>query len=150
VATQGDPLRSSLFHLMRLVLQEHQALWSARMAQAGEAGLTKPQYALLRAVGLRPGLDQSRVGEITGTDKATTAELVARLCRRGLLARTVDDLDRRRRLLHLTPAGRDLVQRLVPLTDQVDDVILQRITPGQRETLRELLALLRASRTEAT
>lgn len=148
-SNHADPFRGSVFHLMRLALQEQQVAWTARMATVDAADFTKPQYALLRAIHHRPGIDQSCAGEMTGSDKATTAALVDRLERRGLLTRSIDEQDRRRRLLHLTEKGQQLVQRMIPLTDQVSDELLARITPAERETLREILDKLtsRAKRT---
>jgi DNA-binding MarR family transcriptional regulator len=140
--TPINPFLGSVFHLMRLALQEHQAAWSTRMADVGAADYTKPQYALLRAVDATPGLDQSCAAETTGTDKATTAALVDRLQRRGLLERTVDEHDRRRRLLHLTEAGTELVRLMLPITEQVSDELLARISADERETLLDILAKL--------
>jgi MarR family transcriptional regulator, temperature-dependent positive regulator of motility len=143
-----DLFRGSIFHLMRIALQEHQARWTARMGAQDAADYTKPQYALLRAVHEHPGLDQSRAVVMTGTDKATTAALVERLHRRGLLDRTVDETDRRRRLLRLTEAGEELVQTMIPITDEVSDGLLARLTFDERRTLLAVLAKLTDERAE--
>lgn len=65
---------NAVFHLLRRTLQEHSANWQARLLQ-----LTKPQYAVLRAVDQHPGLEQVAVGQHAAIDKATLASLLLRL-----------------------------------------------------------------------
>jgi MarR family transcriptional regulator, temperature-dependent positive regulator of motility len=137
-----DPLRNSVFHLMRLALQEHQALWTARIGAAGLPECTKPQYALLRAALAYPGLDQASAGEFTGSDKSTVVSLVDRMERRGLLTRVNDPSDRRRRRLYLTEEGKALIARLIPVVDQLSADILARLSDSERETLVPLLLKL--------
>lgn len=134
-----DPFRGSVFHLLRLALQEHQALWTARLTAAGLPECTKPQYALLRAALAYPGLDQASAGEFTGTDKSTVVSLVDRMQRRGLLTRVNDPSDRRRRRLYLTEEGKALLARLIPVVDQLSDDILARLSDTERETLIPVL-----------
>jgi DNA-binding MarR family transcriptional regulator len=136
------PFRTSVFHLLRLILQEHQALWTARLKAAGELECTRPQYALLRAALAYPGLDQASAGEFTGTDKSTVVSLADRMERRGLLTRVTDPSDRRRRRLYLTEEGKALLARLIPVVDQLSDDILGRLGDTERETLVPVLLKL--------
>jgi DNA-binding MarR family transcriptional regulator len=120
---------------MRLVLQEHQSLWTARLAAAGLSECTKPQYTLLRSVLVYPGLDQATAGAHTGTDKSTVVSLVDRLERRGLLRRVNDPDDRRKRRLFLTEAGKDFLAAAIPVIDQLSDELLARLSGPERETI---------------
>lgn len=133
-ATGGSELYRKTFHLMRRVLQEHGAQWQTRLPQ-----LTKPQYAVLRAVRESPGIEQSAVAAVAGIDKATLAAVLLRLEQRGLLGRTVDATDRRRRLLRLTEAGMREVRRTLPVATEVDASLLDRLDPAEREQLHHLL-----------
>ena len=137
-----DPARGAAFQVMRLILHEHQALWTARLAAAGLSEWTKPQWALLRAASLAPGLDQASAGAVTGTDKTTVVALVDRLERRGLLERVADPADRRRRRLYLTPAGEELLSRLAPVVLELSNELLARLTPSEQEQLNALLLRL--------
>ncbi|WP_369125684.1 MarR family winged helix-turn-helix transcriptional regulator [Catenulispora rubra] len=130
-------MRSKTFHLMRLALQEHAARW-----QEALPNLTKPQYAVLRAIGEQPGIEQSAVSTAAGTDKATLAAILQRLEDRGLLTRAVDPTDRRRRLIHLTPAGEKEIGATFPQVAEVDAQLLERLTPRERDQLQRLLAKL--------
>ncbi|QKG22360.1 MarR family winged helix-turn-helix transcriptional regulator [Actinomadura verrucosospora] len=127
------------FYLMRLIMQEHGARW-----QDGLPGLTRPQYAVLRVIAARPDAEQTAVGEATATDQATLAALLHRLEKRGLVARTVDPADRRRRRVRLTPAGRRALREATEHATALNAGILARLTPAEQERLHELLTKLAA------
>jgi DNA-binding MarR family transcriptional regulator len=134
---RGADADQPVFQLMRRVLQEHTAAWQARVPH-----LTKPQYAVLHAIAAQPGIDQASVGQIAAIDKATLATLLLRLEERGLIVRTVDVADRRRRLLELTDQGRAQLREAVRVANSVDPALLSRLTRAERDELRRLLAKL--------
>jgi DNA-binding MarR family transcriptional regulator len=138
----GEPFQASVFHLLRMILQEHQSLWAARLTAAGLPECTKPQYALLRSAQAYPGLDQAAAGAFTGTDKSTVVSLVDRLERRGLLRRADDPGDRRKRRLFLTEAGESFVRAAIPVVDQLSDDLLARLGHTDRETIVPILLKL--------
>ncbi|MBA8824536.1 DNA-binding MarR family transcriptional regulator [Saccharopolyspora lacisalsi] len=132
-------LDNAVFHLLRRALQEHTANWQAQLPR-----MTKPQYAVLRAVYEHPGLEQAALGQLAAIDKATLASLLLRLEQRGLLLRTVDAGDRRRRLLQLTDEGRATLEQAAPVADSVDSAMLERLHLHERDQLRQLLGKLTA------
>lgn len=134
---RGSELYRKTFHLMRRVLQEHGANWQTRLPR-----LTKPQYAVLRAVRERPGIEQSAVAAAAGIDKATLAAVLLRLEQRGLLTRRIDVSDRRRRLLELTDTGVREVRQTIPVAAEVDAHLLDRLDPDECEHLHALLTKL--------
>jgi len=89
-----------VFHVMRALLQDHQARWAERMPD-----LTKPQYAVLEALGGAGGLGQRELGEASATTKATLTEMLVRMEARDLIERRADVGDARRRLVYITAAG---------------------------------------------
>ncbi|WP_435241661.1 MarR family winged helix-turn-helix transcriptional regulator [Streptomyces cucumeris] len=131
-----DSMRQSPLHLLRRALQRYTAQWQATVGD-----VTPPQFAVLTSVGEYPGISQIDLGEVTGIDVATLAPLVLRLEQRGLLNRDVDPANRRRRQLHLTPAGVAETERILPLAEQVDGVMLDGLSTPQRAAL---LAALRS------
>jgi DNA-binding MarR family transcriptional regulator len=135
--TSGTALDWPSFHQMRVVLQEHNAQWQVRLPD-----LTKPQYAVLRAIGAQPGIEQSSAGSAAATDKATLTALLLRLETRGLITREVDPADRRRRLLHLTAAGVRTLKAAVPVVDGITAHLLERLTAAERDDLHRLLTKL--------
>lgn len=126
-----------VFHLMRRVLQRHQAHWAAVLPD-----LTKMQFAVLRAVAAEPDNDQNLIGERTAIDKATLAPLIGRLVERGWLARCPDAADRRRRRLSLTAEGRAAMDRAAPLVAQADAAALVPLNDRDKAALLRLLGRL--------
>ncbi|MEU8516277.1 MarR family winged helix-turn-helix transcriptional regulator [Kitasatospora sp. NPDC048722] len=107
-------------YLIRVSQQVHTKLWSEHVGSE----LTAPQYAVLDALELEPGADQRTVGELASLDKATMAEMVSRLVRRGLVQRRRDPSDGRRNLLSLSPAGQDLLHRSAAGVAKVQQLLL--------------------------
>ncbi|MEU6265002.1 MarR family winged helix-turn-helix transcriptional regulator [Saccharopolyspora shandongensis] len=127
-------LDNAVFHLMRRAMQEHTSSWQSRLPH-----LTKPQYAVLNAIRANPGIEQAQLGHRAAIDKATLASLLVRMEQRGLVHRTVDDADRRRRLLRLTPIGEAELRAVEPIADRVDIELLDRLTSDERAELLRLL-----------
>ncbi len=127
-------LEQVAFHLMRKVFQRHTARWQQRLPD-----LTKPQYAVLRAIAQQPGIEQIQLTEAALSSKATLAEMLARLENRGLLRREADPADKRRRFIFLTAEGEVLLNASQSLANAVDDEFLNRLTAPEREQLAQLL-----------
>ena len=126
----------AVFHLMRRVLQEHGARWQAKLPN-----LTKPQYAVLVVIDEGEEVDQATVGQQAAIDKATLAGLMLRMEQRGLITRTVGT-DRRRRILRLTDAGREVLAEAKLVADAVNGSMLARLDEHEHNQLRGLLTKL--------
>jgi DNA-binding MarR family transcriptional regulator len=130
-------LDKAVFHLMRRAMQEHTSNWQSRLPH-----LTKPQYAVLNAIRANPGIEQAQLGHRAAIDKATLASLLLRMEQRGLIRRSVDEGDRRRRLLQLTELGKAELRAVTPVADAVDVELLERLTSAERTELHRLLGKL--------
>ena len=97
-------LRNKAFHLLRQLFQQHTARWQHALPD-----LTKPQYAVMRAIAERPGIEQINLMEAAVSTKATLAEMLSRMEKRGLVRRENDPLDKRRRFVYLTTEGEALL-----------------------------------------
>lgn len=95
--------------LIRRLHQIHVALF---IEECGAFDVTPVQYSIMTAVQAHPRLDQARLGEEVGVDRATLANVVGRLERRGLLHRRASPDDRRLRLVEMAEAGTDLLTRM--------------------------------------
>lgn len=87
-------------------------------------------------------------GELAGQILLTCSGLSHRLNRlqqRGLIRRETDPADRRRVRVRLTPAGRRLIEDLVPLRAQASRALLAALDAGQRDLLEGLLQTLLAA-----
>ena len=77
-------------------------------------GITPVQYCVLRVLRDHPGIDQVTLARLCALDTSTAADLAVRLEERGLVMRMMPMKSKRFRLLHLTPQGKALVNKLVP------------------------------------
>jgi DNA-binding MarR family transcriptional regulator len=94
------PLAARPGFLIRRLHQIHLSLFAEECAAFK---VTPVQYSILTAVAARPGLEQAALAQEVGVDRATLANVVARLARRGLVRRLQGKEDRR--LKHVLPTA---------------------------------------------
>ena len=90
-------------------------------ADLGPAGLSGPQFGILRQLELAGAMPLSELGRRLWVTCGNVTGLVDRLVAAGHVRRTRDDVDRRVVLAELTDQGREIVGRLTP-------VVLDRLT----------------------
>lgn len=138
----GDPwlaLASRPGFLIRRLHQIHLALFAEECAAFG---VTPVQFSLLSVLAVQPGLDQAALAFAVGVDRATTANVVARLERRGLLRRRQAADDRRVKKVELTTAGVRLLLRIDPHARRAHERTLESLTPTHRKQFMVLLRRL--------
>ncbi|WP_406445273.1 MarR family winged helix-turn-helix transcriptional regulator [Streptomyces sp. NBC_00631] len=113
--------------LLRTVQQVHDRLWQELVP----GGYTSPQFAVLHRLRMRPGIDQRTLGAALSLDKATVAELLARMDRAGLVARERAADDARRNALRLTGEGRAAFLNLAPWAAQVQLRLTTALSPDE-------------------
>jgi DNA-binding MarR family transcriptional regulator len=101
--------------------------------------ITPVQYALLRTLAARPGIDQVTLAGLVAIDTSTGASVCARLEEKGLLERKVIPHNRRQRALTITTAGADLLQRLDPAVHRLRERLLAPLTARERAQFMRLL-----------
>lgn len=128
-------LREEAFHLLRQLFQQHTSLWQNALPE-----LTKPQYAVMRAIEEHPGIEQVALTDAAVSTKATLAEMLSRMESRGLVRREGDPADKRRRFIYLTPEGEALLHACVPKGNAVDEAFLSRLNAQERALFSRLIA----------
>lgn len=104
--------------------------------------LTPPQAGILRAIAAAPGRSQQALSGQLQMLPSRVVAFVDDLEDRGYVERRPNPDDRRQYALHLTAAGKKLMQKLSRLARQHDRSITSGLSETQREQLRELLATL--------
>lgn len=77
--------------------------------------ITSWQFSLLVSLSTPEPPTIGRIAELLDGDRTTITACLKPLARRGLLKTVVSTRDRRERLVHLTPRGRVLLERALPL-----------------------------------
>jgi DNA-binding MarR family transcriptional regulator len=127
--------------LIRRLHQIHLALFAE---ECKAFGVTPVQYSILTVAAAQPGLDQAALANAVGVDRATMADVLARLERRGLVRRSRVERDARRKLVHPTVTGRRLLARMDGPAQTAHERTIALLSPTERvmfiEVLRRLVA----------
>lgn len=110
-------------HMIRRLQQIAVAVFQSELVAVG-SDLTPVQYAALRTINERPGLDQASLAGSIAYDRATIGGVVERLLSKGLIAREVSATDKRARVLTIAPKGRGMLDRVEPSVQRAQAVML--------------------------
>jgi DNA-binding MarR family transcriptional regulator len=119
-------------HLIRRLHQQSTQLFVLRTQAAG-FDLTPVQYAALEAIYENPGIDQARVAEMIGYDRATIGGVIERLEKKDWIRRVVSEQDRRARQLSTTPKGNKIRAALEPIVQELQRDILLPLTDEEQK-----------------
>ena len=92
----------SPYHLLKRAAQYAADIY---MEEVGKSGLTQRQFTVLYAVEQNDGVSQTLLVKLTGIDRSTLADLVARLMAQGYLQRRRTRDDGRTNTVRITAAG---------------------------------------------
>jgi MarR family transcriptional regulator, transcriptional regulator for hemolysin len=105
-------------------------------------GTTRAQWIVLFRLREQEGLSQVDLADVLELQPISLVRLLDRLVEHGLLERQHDPRDRRANRLFLTAAGRQLVDDLDSLRDQIAETVLEHVPSASiqtsLETLREI------------
>lgn len=132
----GFDLNGCVLHLLHRAQQAADEAFAAAFA---DTGLTPRQLAVLVIVGEREGTNQVGLVDATGIDRSTTADLVRRLMRKGLLARRRARHDARSNVLRLTDEGRAMLASFRTRASEVDRMLLDVLPEAGRAGFVEAL-----------
>lgn len=105
-------------------------------------GVTLRQTVLLASIAEAEGASQSDLVRTTGVDRSTLAEMMARMERKGLIARAAAADDGRAKSVRLTHEGRRRLDEALPAIREVDRNLLLALPAARRTTFEAILAEL--------
>lgn len=123
------------------------------LARVGEsslsaAGLSYAQYRLLMSLLFceqfedKGELNPSEISERQGISRNTASALIGKLEAEGLIERELDQTDRRKFIIRLTPAGRELVRDHASQHFHTIHECFNVLTPEEQEVMGQLLERL--------
>ena len=104
--------------------------------------LTHGQFSLMMSLNRSEPPRMSQVASLLAMDRTTLTANLKPLERRGLVRVMVDTADRRSRRMSLTPAGRKLLAKAVPLWEREHAAIERLVTGASPDRLRADLRAL--------
>ena len=114
----------ALRHATR-VLTHH---YDAALAQAG---LTTPQFAMLRTIQKLGATNISDIARRLGLDRTTLGRNLKPLLEAGLVDRVEDERDGRERIVHLTDRGRQAIGKALPLWKRTQEGLAKKLGPDK-------------------
>ena len=124
-------------HLIRRAHQISVAIFNDHLAAVD---VTPVQFAILNALQDTPGVDQITLAKRVAFDPATSGSVIGRVETKGWIERRADDVDRRRKLLVLTPQG---LQALTGMTAAVAAIQTEIVSPLEPDEQAQFMHLLR-------
>lgn len=104
----GDELILDEFLPYRLARLSSKVSTTIARAYDREFGLSIPEWRVIAILGRFPGLSAVEVAEHTFLDKVAVSRAVTKLIKAGRIDRQFADADRRRSILNLSEAGREV------------------------------------------
>jgi MarR family transcriptional regulator, temperature-dependent positive regulator of motility len=138
---QAFDLNCCVLHLLHRAQQAADEAFAAAFA---DTGLTPRQLAVLVIVAEREGTNQVGLVDATGIDRSTTADLVRRLMRKGLIARRRARHDARSNVLRLTEEGKALLTSFRTRAAEVDRMLLNSLPEASRTPFVDALGRIAA------
>src|SRR5215475_11937673 len=123
------PSDLSVMHLLHRSSQCAEEVFSLSI---GNSDITPRQYEVLSVVAKKDGVSQTDIMNATGIDRATTAELVTRLVKKGWLQRRRAKDDARSYSVRLTAAGKKAMKIGESACLEADERVLAGLSSPQR------------------
>ena len=129
--------------LAHLVKDATRALVRALSTRLAEHGVSFGHWAFLRVLWERDGITQRELSAEAGVMEPTTFAAVKAMERLGYVKRRQARDNRKNVYVHLTPAGRALKKRLVPLAEEVNRIAVKGLPRSDVVRVRRaLLAII--------
>jgi DNA-binding MarR family transcriptional regulator len=130
-------LARSFSHLLKRAVQFSVHRYNE---EVGKSGLTHRQFTVLAAVDSNEGKSQTELVKITGVDRSTLADMVARMMAQGLVQRRRTKEDARTNSVRLTPLGKKMLKAAQSGAEDVDKQLLAMFSVADRKVLNDCLA----------
>src|SRR5215510_811644 len=129
--------------LAHLVKHAARGLARALQMRLTEHAVSYGHWTFLRILWQAEGITQRELSTRAGVMEPTTFSALKAMAQRGYITRRRNPLSRKEMQIFLTPQGRALQAKLVPLAQEVNDVALRVVGPAYiAATRRTLLALI--------
>lgn len=132
------------FFPYRLAVLAERVSLAVAQVYADRFDLGRAEWRVLAALGQNRSMAAKDIGPHSTLDKMQVSRAVAGLEEAGYVRREEDPADRRAKILSLTPAGRALFRRIVPLVSAREDYLLGDLSPEERAVLDRAMRSIEA------
>lgn len=132
----GYKFTEQVGHLLRRAYQRHVAIFQQTIP---DSQLTAGQFVVMCAIQEHGSCSLSEIARATAIDQATVRGIIERLTSRKLIAVSHDASDRRKVVVLLSPAGKALIDEVVPFAQDITERTMGTLNPAERVALLYLL-----------
>lgn len=122
----------------RLATLANRISYAIAEAYSSRFHLTIPAWRVMAVLGLEDNLTAADLVSRTAMDKVAISRAVSSLLDMECVHRELDEDDRRRALLTLTPKGRDIYQRIIPLARCYEQDLLNQLSGDEQQALKQI------------
>ncbi len=108
--------------------------------ELGSQRITTGQWSALRVLWQEEGLSQVELAQRMMVEKASLTAVLKAMASEGLITRVRNAGDRRKVNIYLTPSGRRLKSKILPLVGKINKRATWRLSPAEVHQLHTLLA----------
>ena len=126
-------------YLIRRLHQIHLGLFAD---ETRGSGVTPVQFGMLSVLASGVEMDQLTLSAAVGVDRVNGADVIKRLERRGLLERNQSLNDKRARVVCITHAGAEFVQKLAPKMASAQRKLIEPLTDEELIEFERILKKL--------
>jgi len=101
--------------------------------------ISMSEWRIMAILAEYPGLSADEVCQRTQIEKSVVSRAVARLLKRHMIIRQIDDEDRRRSILRLSETGLSVYDEVMPIAENFEKKLIAKLSKQERLTLLSLL-----------
>lgn len=139
-----DELRLEDFLPYRLSVLSNTVSTTVARAYDKRFGVSIPEWRVIAVLGRFPGLSAVEVAERTLMDKVAVSRAVTKLIKNSQIDREFADADKRRSILNLSEAGKQLHDEIAQLALQFERDLLQGFSEEELASLNSIMERLLA------
>lgn len=129
--------------LVLALLRSQQVFMRAMTPTFKMAGLTAPQWDVLETLSTKGETSVNDLIRLTLSTSGSLDVVVKNLIQAGLIEKTIGKIDRRSRILRLTPAGQQMVEEFLPTHNQSLDDMFKHLSRDEKRNIIMTLNNLR-------
>ena len=93
--------------------------------------LSRSDWRVLSTLGDKPNISSKQIAQYGMLDKMQVSRTVKRLETKNLLNRADDPLDKRNKIVSLTPSGQSMLEEIIPLVNARENYLIDALTDAE-------------------
>ena len=133
------PLQLEAFLPYRLSLLSNAISGAIAAVYGDKFAISMPEWRIMMILAEYPDISADEVCRRTKIEKSVVSRAVARLLKRHLINRDVDERDRRRSILRLSETGLSVYDEVMPIARDYEAKLLSDLSAGELETFNDMI-----------